>query len=614
MLILLAIACSGPDLPSVVIEADRSGHLFNRPFPSDELLDSDGTVNLTDFPDAGTELGTSFVQGWSRQAGDTVMGWSALAPVAVRFDAPVEVPAQTAGNDEDVVRLVSVQSGHQPALQTRFVADPDTDPFLARNLLLLQPVPWDALRSGETYELWIDPDFANSEAQPVSSFTVQDSLGQLAALRVATDAMLDADPSMLQAVDLKRVTGIEYDTAGTSPSGKDATEFTVTFEDGSTEISYSFTRDGLDPAVIDLSDDSMEVWQATIQTVAFQDLSGQPYGSPGISFLSDFDKSDGWIAYDADGGLASTQTAEAMRIVMQIPKAGTPNAVMTWDHGTGGHAYNAVNRVGGEDFTRYRAAFTDAGVAIVSRDQPLYGTRFPLIDEGFGASIGFYNIGNLPAWRDNQRQGGVDHRVLHRFSTEVLPGLFPGRVSADRVGAFGHSLGSVTAHIGLAIQQGDGAEHALMSGAGGNFTYYATDTGLLGSDNDVVGLLGPLLGVELPDNPTGSQAVGALLGVPEAGWDEVDGLHPALGLFQLIMDPSDALALAPHQVTRETVVMGVGDFQVPNFTTEWMVQGTADSTLIECQPLGDYDPHQCFFREDEGFDAVEQYLDDLTGP
>jgi hypothetical protein len=33
-----------------------------------------------------------------------------------------------------------------------------------------------------------------------------------------------------------------------------------------------------------------------------------------------------------------------------------------------------------------RRRLAEAGVAVVSRDQPLYGTRYPLIDEGHGPS------------------------------------------------------------------------------------------------------------------------------------------------------------------------------------------------------------------------------------
>ncbi len=605
---VLVVGCA--DRAVVVDEADRSGHLFDKPFPSDHLLTAAGTVDLSAFPDAGTNIGTTFVRGWARQAGETVHGWSHLAPIGLRFDRAVEVPSELQGADDDPVRLISLDSGHRPALRTRFVADPAGDPFLARNLLLVQPQPWDPLNSGETYELHLDRKLADTDG-PVTTFTVQDSMGQLAQLREAADAFIDADPTLLDALGLKQVVGLRFE-AGQTPSGRDSVQLIATYADDTTEVTYLGARDGFEAFDVDLSDDPMEVWAATIHTVAFQDLDDQPYAQPGVGFLSDFDRSDGWIHFDASGTLTSTPTAEPMRIVVLVPRTGTPTGVLTWDHGTGGNAYNAVQRVVSADRAGpLRAAFADAGITVVSRDQPLYGQRYPLVDQGFGKSIGFYNIGNLPAWRDNQRQGGIDMHVLQRFSHEVLPGLFPGRVATDRVGAFGHSLGSVTAHIGLAAQQGDYVDHALMSGAGGDFTYYATDTGLLGSDNDVVGLLGPLVGVELPDDPTGSQAVGALLGVPENAWDGVDGLHPGLGLFQLIMDPSDPMVLAPAQATPETVVMGQGDLQVPNFTTEWLVQGTPQSTLVPCAPTSDYDPHQCLFREEAGITALQAYLSGL---
>ena len=51
MLLLVALACS-PDRPIVVVDDDRSAHFWNRPFPSDEMLDADGTVSFEGFPAA----------------------------------------------------------------------------------------------------------------------------------------------------------------------------------------------------------------------------------------------------------------------------------------------------------------------------------------------------------------------------------------------------------------------------------------------------------------------------------------------------------------------------------------------------------------------------------
>jgi hypothetical protein len=97
-------------------------------------------------------------------------------------------------------------------------------------------------------------------------------------------------------------------------------------------------------------------------------LSTQPFTSPGFAFLNDFDRTDGRIPFSAGAQLEIVPTAEPMRIVVQVPQEGANFSVMSWDHGTAGQAYNAVQRaIEGEDFGKLRSAWADAGMAVVSR-------------------------------------------------------------------------------------------------------------------------------------------------------------------------------------------------------------------------------------------------------
>lgn len=625
--LLLLVACEGgldPNRPQALVAESRDDHLLKRPFPHDELIGADGYIDLSGFPEAGTGLGASMVAGWAAQASLSARGFSALAPIYLRFDGEPDLPATLPGTADDPVRLVSLDSGHQPGLVLTYRDDPMGDPFFVTGMLIVQPAPWTPLKSGETYRLEVDetvakpspnwraPDDAPGLAHH-TTFTVQDTLGELRALNAATDDALDDDPTLLEPIGgLRRLKTLTYKD-GLTPSGKAATLATVTFDDDSTEVSYMAVNSAPTDMTIDLYSGPMDVFQATIRTLAFQDLADQPYASPGLGLLTDFQRLyDGWIDFDADGQ-PPTPVPEDMRITIMVPRSGVNDPIVTWDHGTGGSAYNAVNRdVPADRSAEIRQIFANAGVVVVSRDQPLYGTRYPLIDEGFDGSLGFYNIGNLPTFRDNQRQAAVDHRVLHRFATEVLPGLFQeGRIDPTRVGAFGHSLGSVTAHLGLAAAHGEGASSAFMSGAGGYFTYYVTNTGLLGTGNDVVGLLGDLIGVELTADSSPADAVGALLGVPESAWPGVNDTHPVMGLFQLIMDPSDPLVVAPEQVRPETILLGEGDLQVFNGTTRWLGQALPDAEVIDCVPQSDYDGHQCLFREDVGLNALDAWVEGL---
>ena len=612
--VLTAFACKGPTedpdpiLPNAVVEADRSGHWLDRPFPSDELLRADGTADWTVVPEAPSALGTTVVSGWAQAASAASQGFSHQPACYFRFDGPLDL-------DMGDVGITGVDGSEIP-VEWLWIDDPAGDPFLAENLLIVMPQPTAPLRSGERYVAWVSsrvanrakgwspPEEAPAEVAVSTTFTVQPSLGQMISLLEAADAFVDATPSMLEPTEWRRVLSLSYEP-GQTASGQPSAVATVTYEDGQTSETY-LADEGHPAHTVDLSSWSHEVWEGRIETVAFQDEEGRPWASPGVGLVGDFDRVDeGWIAFDGTT-LISEGRSESMRIVVQIPKTPGPHPVITWDHGTGGHAYSAVQRVNPEDRgSEVAAAMAEA--VVVSRDQPLDGQRYALIDAGFDASIGLYNIGNLVAFRDNQRQAAVDHRVLHRFVEDALPALAD--IDLDRIGAFGHSLGSVTAHGGLAGQQGRGASSAFLSGAGGYLAYYVLESGLLGGDNDVVTTMAPLLGLTPADlaDTTPAELTGALIGLPESAWPNVGRHHPLIQIFGTIMDPSDPVMFAADQVIPETILLGLGDLQVPENTTRWLAEITPDATLIDCEPLGDYDGHLCLFREDAGLQALEDW-------
>jgi hypothetical protein len=63
------------------------------------------------------------------------------------------------------------------------------------------------------------------------------------------------------------------------------------------------------------------------------------------------------------------------------------------------------------------------------------------------------------------------------------------------------------------------------------------------------------------------------------------------------MDPADPINYAPRLTRPETILMGIGDKQVPNVATMALARALPDETLIPCMTTSDYDPHSCLFRE-----------------
>ena len=610
-MLLLLLACK-PDLPHAIVAADRSGHWLDRPFPSDELL-VDGRTDWTVLPDAPTDLGTTFVRGWADEASAAVTGWSHQPVVMFRFEAPIDPVG--------AVHFQDAATGEEVPVEVDFIEDALGDPYLVQNLLRVIPEPTSPLVSGHTYVVWVDgtaaapaagwipPEGVPEDAATGTRFTVQDTLGQLEQLHDATQAALDADPSLLEMRELKRVVELRIEQ-GTTEGGEDGTGWTAVYEDGSEQTTWSAPKTEDEDRLVDLGDDfPLEVWELRISTLSFRPLDDAPWMRAGVGLLNDFGRTDGWIEFDDGGVLVAEPTPEDMRVTVMIPKdAEGPLPVATWDHGTGGSAYNALERPWRADDSRVlNQSFADAGVVLVSRDQPLYGQRFPLIDEGFGASLGFYNIGNLPAFRDNQRQGAVDHIVLQRFVEDELDALV--EVDTSRTGAVGHSLGSLTMHLGLAAR---GEEvSALGSGVSAYIVTTILETGLVDAESGLAATMAPMLGLDI-SGAAPNEVVGALIGLPEEAWPRVDRKHPTMQLFQTIMDPSDPMMVAREQVVQERIVLGLDDWQTPNESTRWMAELHPDATLTDCQPSSDYDGHYCGFREPEGQELWRTWIDELA--
>ncbi len=647
---LLAVACqskvvtSHPD-PTIepvlpIVDASRPAHYFDVPFPSDDLLTADGTPDLTGFPIDGTDLAKPIVDGWRTRLESVAQGFANNGAAYFRFTGPLSIPETTEGSPYDPVLWVDMDTGELLPLITRFTRDPGTDPFLAENLLAMAPALGHPPRSGARIAAVVMASagvgflegavpagvtealaLAGVTGSPAVAtvFTVQDGTGQLQQIIDDANARIDATPAPWAGVTLKRVTAMEY-SQGSTPSGNEATVLTVTFDDGSTEQSYQATLDAdAGNHVVDIETWPMAVFQAQVPVWNYSGLEDRPYMNPGFSHLYDVDRTSGWIDFE-NGVLTSEPDADATRVTISLPldESGTPIAnarVLMYDHGTGGQAYHAVQRRNRYDDSRSLAeVLRGEGWAVVGRDQPLYGTRYPLIDEGYGDSLGFYNIVNLPAFRDNQRQGAIEALQVRRFVEE---GLNDALVNSGYVGSvdtsqpmrrLGHSLGSVTLNIGTAATAPEW-EAVFLSGTGGLFSHYFLDTGLIDEfDPTLLASLFALFGAEAPETVTAAAALGVALGLPEDEWSHIDRLHPVVTLFQWTMDPSDPMATAREETTPALVFLGEGDYQVPNFTTEALAEALPNSTLVRCTPTADYDGHYCLHREQTGPDTLLSWL------
>lgn len=628
--VVACVACSGPDERARPI-VDLGGHFFDAPWPDDGRVDAEGRPDLSGFPVSDEPLAASVLGAWVDHAVHATRGFGNNTPAYFRFDGPVALPHTTAGLPVDPVLWIDLRDGTLHPLELGFVEDAAGDPFLQPNTLAVAPALGHPVRSGGRYavvvlarggiapaEGWSLPleveralrDLGVVGGAAVATvFTVQDPVADLRALRDDIDARWTPEP-----VELREVLELSY-AQGQTPSGQAATVATVTYADGTTSKTYlDDDAEAEDHTVVFDETWPMVVYEGTLTTWNYQGLAEQPYMSPSVTHILDTDVQTGWMEL-ADGAVQRAPEPEPMRFVVSVPRGADGAATdavgaVLHDHGTGGHAYNIVQRYSSVmDGRRIAATYADAGWALVGRDATLYGQRYPLIDEGYDASLGFYNIVNTPAFRDNHRQTAVDGYVLARWVAERLDQDLPsGSVDGSRIRRTGHSLGSVTVHNGLALAP-ELTEAALVSGTGGVFLHYFFDTGLLQAiDPADLELLFLLFGVEAPSPLDTTGILGAVLGVPEAGWGHLDRLHPSGLGFQWLIDPSDPMSLARHEPVPVRVVVSPGDWQTPDFTAEALAEALPDAEVRICDALGDYDPHHCIWREQEGADAIAEWL------
>ncbi len=641
--ILFFLACSGSNGPlpgdkvRAIVDPDRTSHFFDLPFPNDAMLDGDMHADLTDYPETPSEITRKVISGWARRISQTSQGFANHGSAYFRFEGPLDIPPALAGLPTDPVLLIDIETGEQIPLATRFTTSALGDPFLADNLLAMAPALGHPPPAGATLaaivmesagayaaENWsASPEVeqalerAQIDGRPAvaTAFTIQDTTGELIELFDDVDARL-GNTSHFGDVTWKRMVHLDF-VQGETVSGEEATIVTATFEDGTVDVVNMYANpDGIHTH--DLLDWPMAVYQAEIPVFNYSGLENRPYMSPGVSHLFDTDEESGWIEFDGQG-LRSEPDIEMMRVILSVPKDdnGEPRTnvpLVIYDHGTGGSAINSVQRINKYDLGHEVARrFADAGWAVIGRDGPLYGSRFDLTDAGFsGGSLGFYNVVNLPAFRDNQRQTAVDGHTLLRFVEYGLnESLEASSIDTQRIRRMGHSLGSVTSNLGVAAEP-EAYESVLLSGTGGVLSHYFLDTGLIDDLGDtLINQIFALFQVDDPPDPITAPAVlGAASGIPEEAWENIDRLHPMLTLFQWTMDPSDPMSVARDEQLPATVLIGVGDYQVPNFTSHALATALPDAHVVSVEATWDYDPHVVLHREVLGFDALTDWLQD----
>lgn len=253
----------------------------------------------------------------------------------------------------------------------------------------------------------------------------------------------------------------------------------------------------------------------------------------------------------------------------EMPAGGWP--LVVYLHGTGGSIRSAIGAGLAADLAG------DPGAATLTIDLPMHGERRGGSDRD--PDVLFYNFLNPRAVRDNVLQGTADlFAVLEAVAAfDVAPGDSPTAarlaLDASRVAVFAHSQGAT--HAALALPWEDRAGAVVLSGLGGDLTE-------------------SLVTKTEPVNVAGLLPIGLLDANPEGALD-AGVFHPALTLFQTLMDRVDPLSYAaglrtpPGAATPPHALMtyGLGDTYSPEPSMQAYALA-ADLPLVRtCEAPGD---------------------------
>ncbi|HEX8791426.1 MAG TPA: hypothetical protein VF765_10790, partial [Polyangiaceae bacterium] len=457
---------SAPQEPAATINMrfERAG-FYDAPFPSDDLVRTDGTVSLAGFPNPNQISLVDLARGLA----ETEPGFAEEGAIFFSTTAAVDASAlpDYAASLTPSARafLVGVQKGSPDYLRripvtARFEAD--GGPFGAPNLLSLLPLQGTPMRPHTTYAAVVTTGVGlspSNEMRAIASGTRPPAMPQaaFAEYRAALGALAAGG------VDTSSIAGLAVFTTA-DPSS----QLPLVLKD-------MLSRPLPVPAGMHRTDlyDSYCVYEGTLEMPDYQ-AGAAPYdfSNAGSGGIWEFDRS----------GKPILQRTETAGVVVTIPRAPMPASGWPIVHfirtGGGGNrplvdrGPQAAN--GGPPIapgTGPALWFAAGGIAGASVDGPHEDLR-NLTNQN--EDFLMFNIFNPPALRDNVRESGAEYalfaHVLAALTLDVsdCPGTTsPARFDATRMGLMGHSMGATISPLSLATEPRFRA--GILSGAGGSW-------------------------------------------------------------------------------------------------------------------------------------------------
>ena len=541
---------------------DPSGDFFAWPWPSDARRDAQGKPDLAGLPNPRNK---TFIRKLFAMAGSESEGFSPTGHVYVRFDGPINSPADDPVASRQAgypVLLVGLDPSspdytvRQPIL-TRVTARADT--IRPANMLQVIPVPGRNLRPMTTYGLIVLRELG----APGKAYLGQDA--------VTTELLAGKEPLIPQGAALARAVAplvSALQDLGIHPQDIAAATVFTTGDPAAQLVRQATWAESLPAPPMASPIQTRDVYPA------FTALTGAALISEFQDGFSPYLSVGGRQVQDAQGNPRTQRTVSAP-FQISIPKGVMPAKgwpLYFYCHGTGGKASEAIDRGRLSSPT----ATPPAGSGIASYvGQDGWGTACiagPFSPDRIGilAADGYlaYNFLNPVAMRDNFIQMVLEQIQFRRLllSLRLDPALCPGtdasaspdgkiRFDPDSMVVGGQSLGSYLAGILAAVTPN--WKGVILTGAGGSWVEFA---------------FGPKVPIDL-------QLVIELLGVPFG--EKLDRFHPLIMAFDLGVGRADNTHYHRY-ILREPlpgrtpphvfVIEGFKDLQVPTGLQRALVQ------------------------------------------
>lgn len=560
---------------SPMLDATLSTSFWDLPWPSDARVTAAGTPDMAGFPNPED---SNLINSYLAFCEETLDGFGASAPVYLRFDGAVTLPAWDESNIEasqrceGPVRILDVDPespGYGTCLPARWelIEANSADPFLAGNVAIVAPYWGFPMRGRTTYAVYlVDLEGPGGYVQGSTDLQALLSGAGPAALQptyqpLADYLLVDLLAAGVSAEGPIFVDGVEPELPADGIDRRwiaHATVFTTQDATGELQAVSEFVAG--EPGLIawegDLTllpedheehQDLYAIWDGTYRAPNFQ-RGELPYGEEGGGF--EFD----------DTGAPIVQLDELIPFAVSMPRDSATQPAAGWpvilhQHGTGGDRFSHLS---GNGSLRPGLLGANRGFVSIGIPQPFHGGRWP---DGNDTSISIlsFNFSNPESGRSTFRQGATDLFSLLRFVQESmaeggpLATAYPDlRIDPDNVYFLGHSQGGLTGALALPFLAD--IKGWVLSGAGGGLSITVMQREDPVSFRDLVlGAIGDPAGTRLTE------------------------MHPVLGLVQMLVEATDPVNYAPlwirdPLVSPASVLLteGIGDDLTPPDASEAM--------------------------------------------